>query len=97
MTYETKHNGEKDPNLTASVLFSHYDLDAIETNWNEHEKEEDEEKFINQQIITICQEYYREPQGERFMLELRQIGNFDNILVQEKHLDKRDGNRVLFL
>lgn len=54
MSYITKHNGTKDPNLTASVIFSHYDLNTIETNWNEHESEEDENKFLDQQIVTIC-------------------------------------------
>ena len=61
MTYVTKHNGEHDPNLTASVLFSHYNLSTIETNFNEHEYEEDEDAFINKQIVTICQEFYLEP------------------------------------
>lgn len=71
MTYVTKHNGQNDPNLTSSVLFSHYNLNTLETNWNEHDQAEDEDSFIDSQIVTICQEYYSEPEGERFMLHLR--------------------------
>ena len=97
MTFITKHNGDHDPNLTTSVIFSHYELNTVETNWNEHEEEEDEEKFLNQQFVTICQEYYSEPEGERFMLHMRQIGHFDTKIVEKVYKDRRDGIRVLFL
>lgn len=90
MTYITKHNGDHDPNLTTSVIFSHYELNTVDTNWNEHEEEEDEEKFLNQQYVTICQEYYSEPEGERFMLHLRQIGHFDTKIVLDKKVAEDD-------
>ena len=30
-------------------------------------------------------------------MHLRQIGNFDNMLIEKKYKDKRDGTRILFL
>lgn len=81
LTFTTKNNGQQDPNHASSVLFSHSNLESQEFNLNEHESQ-DEEAFVNSQLVMITLEFYEDPRGERFMLNIRRIGNFDKMIVE---------------
>lgn len=96
LIFTLRHNGNRNPNYASGVLFANSNLENVSQNLNEHESQ-DQDTFINSLYVCITLEFFEDPKGETFSLELRKIGDFEKQMVAHQYPNSSEAVQTIFL